>query len=583
MNATFRRARPLLVLLATLLLTAVAARRAAPAAPAMTATPEYALAHEMTGDFGRPRSTISDLARSRLYTAGIHQPRLNVIDTRPIPAATTVYLDQPVSLLGLNPEGTRLYMTEFSGDPRAILVYDTSTYSVIDTLTYDCPAQAAACDANAFGVGPDGRLYLSFYNQRALLVLDGQTGQRLHEMTYPDGAPESVLVHGAALYTATLSPDHSTATLRRYDLSGIVPALTAEEPLPEEAGYSWTPVLAAAPDGSFLIARWHSYQGQINLVRLDPLTLAVELAYPIHPRTSIADAFVAAESDEVVVITLTVWPNVHAYNAADGSLRRIGPRLEHETDEFGFAPLPGNALANLSEGRLLVFRPYDYVAAVPVVLSGFCGGLLFDDFSDPTSGWPIADRGTVAYYYSDNHYIGPHYAILHRVPDAWSGVTRGDTWQSFHSLTVKTTIAQGVGTTGLIFGLNDDWSHFYSFEIVPELDRWVLYFFMDGWRIWAMGEANGINPTGYYTQLGLKPTPAGTLELQIWGSTVFTFPEIPNGRIGLGGGSFYEGVGHVYDDFTIEPGPNCRPNTLSNRNAIEQSPLLPLPPRPPAP
>ena len=277
-----------------------------------------------------------------------------------------------------------------------------------------------------------------------------------------------------------------------------------------------------------------------------------------------------------------MYPDAYTFDTGSGALRRfITPDLTYSND--GYVVLPDHYLANVSPELLRVLRPNDHLAFTPMVFADYCSGLFIDDFSDPTSGWPVADRGTVAYYYDHNQYNGDFYAMLHRVPDAWSGVSRGDTWQAWPSLSVMTTAGPGVGSAGLIFGLNDDWSHFYSFEIIPELNRWVLYFYMDGWHIWATEESDAIDPTGRFTQLGLVPTPDGQLALQIWYHTVFTFPEIPDGRVGLSGGSFYQGVGHSYDDFTIEPGPNCRPATRTNGAAIEQSPLLPPPPLPSTP
>ena len=83
--------------------------------------------------------------------------------------------------------------------------------------------------------------------------------------------------------------------------------------------------------------------------------------------------------------------------------------------------------------------------------------------SHSTSGWPVSDDGNRSYEYLNNEY-----RILVRNTDWWAGGRPGFK-ASDYILTVDVRNATGnFGSYGLLFGLSDDWSQYYSFEIYPD-------------------------------------------------------------------------------------------------------------------
>jgi hypothetical protein len=136
---------------------------------------------------------------------------------------------------------------------------------------------------------------------------------------------------------------------------------------------------------------------------------------------------------------------------------------------------------------------------LPVTFRNYCPPLFADDFSDPTSGWPVGDDGNIRYEYLNNEY-----RILLRNTDWWAGARPGFL-ASDYNLTVDVRNATGiVGSYGLAFGLSDDWSQFYSLEIWPD-GYYGIYQIDDGnWTSLAEGPSNSINTGTTMNRLKIK-------------------------------------------------------------------------------
>jgi uncharacterized repeat protein (TIGR01451 family) len=104
---------------------------------------------------------------------------------------------------------------------------------------------------------------------------------------------------------------------------------------------------------------------------------------------------------------------------------------------------------------------------LPTVLKGAgaqpaCPSYYTDDFSNPDSGWLIDDDSNRRYAYT-----GGQYQIWVRNPSWSAGVTPGAKATDF-AVAVSARRASGSqGSYGIIFGINEDWSEFYWFEIGP--------------------------------------------------------------------------------------------------------------------
>lgn len=567
-------------LLALVLLAATvwAAERAA-ARPEAAFTPRYSVAKQMLLDASLEGPQVVDRATGRIYAMADYHSRLSVITTQPSLSERRVDLPFKGGIMALSPDGSRLYVLEATDNEARegrIAVLNTTTLTFVDTFLFTCPDEVGYgnCRGSAAAVGPNNRLYVLLSGSAIIDIHDVTTGDRLLRFTHPGGPPVTLAIHGTMLYTISSSMTMLKTTVRRFDISALTPVAGLSR---EVAGYNYA-TLQVAPDGSFLVLH-EDVTGGITL-QLDANSLGTMHDYAVEGEPYYGKVIISSDSTEVVMrwgySPEGVRHNIEAHDAASGALVRIGYPLDDPDYyyESGFLPLPNNKVAHLFTNRILILQPNDYIAAAPVVLSGFCGGPYVDTFSDPNSGWPVADLGPVAYRYDREQY-----SILQRQNNRWSAVSRGDVWNNWQGAGVRSWVVEGEGMSGLVFGLNSDWSQFYTLEVIPHLSRWVVFYYSDatGWQLPATGlGTNGVNQSN---NLVIDLSGDGALALLVNGRQVYALPSPPPGRIGLSGGSFESGgeIDLRFDDYMLVTGPNCF-HSGGRANTIERSPVIARPP-----
>lgn len=212
---------------------------------------------------------------------------------------------------------------------------------------------------------------------------------------------------------------------------------------------------------------------------------------------------------------------------------------------------------------------------LPSIFKNACGSIFLDDFSDPASGWPSVDTP----YYSLG-YGNDVYQITHHEYGFWTAVTRGDTWEGGDQIQVKGEVISGKAVWGILFGLNDDWTEFYTFEIVPREQRYYImrYQVGSGWETISDRQSLDINQSGSNT-LEIRRNSyldeRGVLYIN-QGSPTTILDSIANGRVGLTSGAFNANTTVLYDDYRfaaryclLDPDLDAR----SNSNLL----ALPLP------
>ncbi len=238
--------------------------------------------------------------------------------------------------------------------------------------------------------------------------------------------------------------------------------------------------------------------------------------------------------------------------------------------------LPNDEVAILFNNAIHIFKATQYAAAVPVIFETFCGGPVLDDFSDVNSGWPSDNLGDVIIGYIDDEYT-----IMHQNADAWFAVSRGDPWINGQLANISTRLPAQDGSSGLVFGLNNDWSHFYTFEVVPAsgpyMGYWIVLDYTAGIG-WTLVDANphaSITGIGGWNRLELNSGGStDSIALVVNGNMVGAVGNV-SGRIGLSAGSFGPGFVARFDDYGFL-GQNC---TMPGRAAeIDVAPVIARPP-----
>ncbi len=522
-----------------------------------TLTPNYGLRARIPQSYlGDDGAMLVDPSRDRLYISandGVYLSEetsaLHVIDTRLARPLTTVE-NVALYLMALTQDGARLIgYTTLPSDPGRLLIYDADTLALVDEFPPACPPAMETCFMTDMAAGPDGRLYWTAYGDTRVNVLDVATGDALESFVAADAPITSLEIAGDVLIVAAEEDDNGLRWVRRYDV-GAVPAvleLTAQDMY---GGSSWL----IAPDGSYLIAINEFGVMQYSTGTLEFVRTLFEGGWQ-HRVQSLA---ISPDSRRVIVMELQLNENrpLFGYDAATGELEITG-RVDwsHVSDPgfFSMAALADGELAFPYAQSVDIYHSADHAAAVPLVLANHCaGGPVFDDFSNINSGWPSRITDGLVYGYIDNEY-----AILQDDADRWFGVSRGDKWVNGRRTAVATRLTRAAGLSGLIYGLNDDWSRFYTFEIAPDLGRWVLFEFRAdvGWTLLSTGIGN-INPIGAWNRLEiLKYADNDEIRLYINDNFVTSAPN-RDGRIGLSAGSFEAGFEARYDDYAFV-GQNC--------------------------
>jgi hypothetical protein len=204
--------------------------------------------------------------------------------------------------------------------------------------------------------------------------------------------------------------------------------------------------------------------------------------------------------------------------------------------------------------------------ALPVIMSNYCTGPFVDSFDNPVSGWPVADTGAAVYRYVDGEYN-----IHQRLANRWTGVTRGDVWDESVEVRVSGRVSEQDGVWGLVFGLNDDWTDFYTFEILPFDQIWVVLHFnsSSGWSLVQHGTSGTIQPGHAFNTLSIRR--GLQMDLLINSIPHLTIGE-RNGRVGLSAGSFDTYADFRYDHYVFAA-KECPTLTAAARESLPELPV----------
>jgi hypothetical protein len=188
---------------------------------------------------------------------------------------------------------------------------------------------------------------------------------------------------------------------------------------------------------------------------------------------------------------------------------------------------------------------------VPVAFANAClGGSVVDSFDDSASGWPSQVTKTMI-----TGYVPGAYRFYFSDPGQWAAVTRGDVWHNADLLQVTANlIGAQYGTFGLVYGVNADWTDFYSFEILPYSKKWYLFHFHGG--AWELVDSAAVFTSDSWAYIALdRNVYTGEIQIKVNGSAVTTIPEF-TGRVGLVASSLWQNIESFFYDYRFD-GDNC--------------------------
>ncbi|GIK38243.1 MAG: hypothetical protein BroJett011_20760 [Chloroflexota bacterium] len=180
---------------------------------------------------------------------------------------------------------------------------------------------------------------------------------------------------------------------------------------------------------------------------------------------------------------------------------------------------------------------------------GSCPVYYSDNFSNPDSGWPVSDNSQRKF-----GYVGGQYQIWVKIPFTGWSVTPGAKATDFTAAVSARRASGSGGGYGIIFGINEDFSQWYEFDIGS-----------NNYSIWKYN--NGYTPLRNWTVSPHIKTGTSWNRLKVIrsGTSIAVYVNnqalvnITDGsftglrRIGLTAGSSNAGLDTRFDDFSLFP------------------------------
>lgn len=472
--------------------------------------------------------------QNRLYVTG-DSSYLFVVDLATSTASLLPNMPAVISWVAVSSDGQRLYV---NSNGNSVRIYNTSNWNSFLTIN-DSLGQLTEADGRLFA--------LSSTN---LKVFNSITGAHIETFNIPGGNSYSGLV---------VSPDHhhlylhGATTLHKLDITTTPITQLLSAPVGTALGD-----LSISPDGTQLTLTQYPSD---SLYRFSSSNFALIDILP-----GLANEFVksTAYTDDLLV-------GFYGFANDGPTLRGFDPATGEDTHHFGMRNYvtANNIQINIADiepmdnGRLAmsiranswpkvwIMAPTNYGVALPLVMRDYCIGPWRDNFSDPNSGWPRGSSGNITYNYVNNEY-----QIFQGTTDQWFAVSRGDYFgqdDSDQYMEIDTRILDGQdGTIGIVWGLNGDWSDFYTFELWPNEQYWLVFHFNSatGWQLLSYQFSSFINRTGT-NKISMYGDNINSYQFQINDMYAVEQPVVM-GRVGLSAGSFDNNMTFRYDNYVFQ-------------------------------
>lgn len=497
-----------------------------------------------------------DPVNNLLYVGG-SMPMSNnnyiaVIDTE-IGTQTGIYEGFPDDMneLALSTDGSIL----FALVDDEILKIDTTSFNILDT--YQCNCDRAVDIVS----GQDGRLFISSSDQ--IQVMDESNGNIIGSVSMPNhysGYDLQIVPSINLLFAMQRYYSSTNYTLYKFDISGDNPVQLAS--VDTEVGSAQFNISA---DGSYAIV----VGGTVDSGTLKQYSVEnFDLLNTIDNNNEFTLADTSIDSQLIYAVT--------SRRFYSGFLRAFDANTGSEIMNYWIGGGGHTFMTTLGEDKIAVgtltsyvrlFVPSTHGLALPMIYNNYCPAPYIDDFSDPNSGWPVSVSGSTTYQYIDGEY-----EIYHDDANKWVGVTIGHVMENTETVVIEGRLANNHdGVLGLVFGLNNDWSNFYTFEILPQHQIYAIlhYNSQTGWSTISSGNSTAINTDSQVNELKIRGT--GSSQNFYINDTYVTWTDMHSGHVGISGGSFESNVRIRYDNYLFADD-NC-PIPMENpvNSAIESS------------
>jgi len=519
----------------------------------------YVLHTQLDHWFGQFGAALPSSDLSRLYLTNWFDA-IKVVNMEQIAIeATLTDFSFPAKLL-TSEDDSFLYVSHQGG----ISAVDTATWTTV--VTYDYPDPSTPGSVLGMAHGATNQLHIALSSSAGIFdyidTLDTATGEITDTLIFT-GSVISLVSYDELLYVSYF--ENGNAWLLRYDIS-------AGKPLSVTA-VAVTAIgrLSTTSDGETLLSRTLDDR---TIYQYDLPSLNFVRAYSLTSPDNFIWHGTTLDSQQL----LGLYRQHHGEFSRRWAIRNYdlstGELLRDFADPLNLVdpPLGGHVdvdqrVAVVYTDRLRLFVPADHHVALPAVFHNYCAGPFIDNFTNPDSGWPIWDTGSVIYRYLDGEYN-----IYHRNAQRWAAASRGDVWNQSKLLQASGRVARYEGLWGLLFAANSDWSDFYTFEIVPSTQQWFIMHFTssNGWQPYAQGSSSAIQPGSNLNTLSISQD-LGSLRFSANNTLLIIISQssVVNrvGLVGLTAGSFTNDVDIRYNQYVFAD-QFCPSPSISSANSF---------------
>ena len=147
-----------------------------------------------------------------------------------------------------------------------------------------------------------------------------------------------------------------------------------------------------------------------------------------------------------------------------GCMDDLGSLIQ-EDQRHTSRPLDGNqdGIAICDIGSFELDPEHPIVQNYLPIMKKPCPILYYDSFSNPDSGWPIVNTGETLFEYNNGEY-----RILEYVKQQFGGARPGFKAQDYKVSVDLRNVTGVAGSYGIMFGIAQDWSGWYTLEIYPD-------------------------------------------------------------------------------------------------------------------
>ena len=206
---------------------------------------------------------------------------------------------------------------------------------------------------------------------------------------------------------------------------------------------------------------------------------------------------------------------------------------------------------------------------LPIVTANYCTRPLIDNFSDPASGWPIANTKYWTYGYLNGEYR------FYAKAAAYGVVTRGEVGDPVVEVDAH-QVSTVNGSYGIAYYIYQDWSQFWTFEIYPATQQYASWSNYNGnWYVSQHGTSSAIQPgqgTNHLKIVSIGPTFGATNTYDFYVNGTRLFREafgwgdpsvLPTLRYGLTAAADAAGFDVRFDNYTFVSD-GCSASPLTN-------------------